>query len=102
MSDNWKQQVDPTTRNEQAAEKYADAVIASLAAEWQTVPVLRAAKCVGIARIRKILARSSADALLGLVLQRLVMEELVSIKGEIIHFTPTLITRFERSEVPGA
>ena len=93
--ENWRQRMDPVERNEQDAARYADAVVAALGAEWRTVPVVRTAKCVGITRIRKILARSSADALLGLVLQKLVSQELINIEGEIVYFEPALIARFE-------
>lgn len=81
-------------RNAEAASRYAEAIIKILSAEWDTVPALRSTKSIGVSKVRKILARSSADALLGLVLQRLIMDELVEIRGDMLHFEPKLIRRF--------
>lgn len=94
----WRQTADPRERAEQDAARYAEAVVAALGAEWRTVAVVRTAGGVGIRRVRKILARSSADALLGLVLTRLVKLGFVVIEDEIVRFTPAMIKRFRRGD----
>lgn len=91
----WRRDLDPQERMEADARRYADAVVATLAAEWATVQVVRNAKAVGIARIRRILKRSSADSLLGPVLSRMVKDGLINVDGEIVEFRSALIKRFE-------
>jgi len=95
-------EIAPQTRVANDAARYAETVLSILAAEWQTIAVLQVARCVGVTRIRRILTRSSADTLIGLVLQKLINEDLIKITGEIAYFQPKLIAWFEERAKIGA
>lgn len=98
----WRRSMDPMERLKVDAARYAGAILYALRAEYQAMADVRAARAVAISRVTRVLRRSSADALLPLVLDNLRERGLVRLDGPLVHFEAPLIEAWEAGLVEPA
>lgn len=92
----WRRDMSPKDRLKADVDKYVEAIMYALGCEYRALSDVRDSKALPVARVNRILRRSSADALLPLVIAAMTERELIRVEGTVLYLLPKAIEEFER------